>query len=1421
MKKLFTLFLLSLTAAAVFSQPQLKLVRNGNVIVSNSTLGLPSAAAGSATTTLVVLNNGASSLSLTGSPVIGISGANAADFSITPPPITTLAPGQSTIFVINYTPSNSGLGTAQLSISSDDPSANPYLLNLVGPGNSIYGPQYPPIGTVTTDVNGEAGRSGGRNVLITNVSLSAKTNTYWGPQINAQGELQLKVSLDGGTYTDGEILTFDNTSSSLSNGKAIWRGTTKIQNAIDGLTHNVYIRATLTTTRPDNSVVSLVDPTSLGLSEQVGGLVKFNSLADYLVANYFIEASLSPTSGFTPYLDFYDAYPTPPGPLPGQGIGAAYSSIGNGFYWNNLLPRVTTNAIFDLDEGATKVISASYLNVTDDEDLPANPQNVVFEFKTVTSNDSPLAYNVGVLKKNGTIIKKSNVFSLKDIQDGLITYSHDGSETVYDEFQFSVKDSKGAYAKDGAYTVYSFRIQVTPVNDPPIAADQTLNASNTAATMGTLVATDAEGNPLTFKKLSDPTYGTVTLNTATGEFTYIPNPNQPSGTIDSFIFTANDGAVDGNTATVSIKLINLPPTTLPVSISTREGKSVEISVSYFDPENETPATYVFNSSPTKGSIVTNDFASTGKFTYQPNSNLFGQELIYFSVKDPSGNVSTQQVITIDIAPSLDEGDILITDGSRLRLVNPSNGLDATLVNGGLVAQAQNVYFERGTSIFVLDDQNGIVKINPTTFQQTQLSNRSNFAGSIGMIGVALSKNGNLAVSTGNGVIYQVDTLSGATSTLFSGGNLVVPTGLAYLKNGDLLVADATAFGGGTSKVIRITPSGTQSIVSSGGSLEVPVDIAINEQGSIWVGDGGGLAGGSNKILSIQLADGTQSLISKSGDIGFPSGIDYQRNLKKLYVLDQDNKKLLSLNTTDGTKTTITTSFFLLQPFGVAVVQKQNLAPAISTIPAVSGYYGKSATINLYDYVSDDNDLNSELDYKVTNITSPSVVAASIASGVLTLNFTDVGNSSLDLIVTDTNGKASKIKVSITVNKNVQTITFATLADKTYGDNSFALSASASSGLAITYTSSNTDVATISGSTVTIVGAGTTTITATQAGNASYSSADDVSQTLTVNKASQTITFSSLVSKTFGDAAFNLTANGGQSGKTVTYASSNTSVATISGNTITIVGTGSTTITASQAGNSNYSAADDVSQTLTVNKAGQTITFGSLPSKTFGDASFNLSATTSSNLTVSYAAMPSDKVTISGNTVTLVKAGFVTITATQAGNTNFSAATAVSQSICINPAKPIVTLSNGNTSAVTLTSSAASGNQWYLAGTAIANATGSTLSVTKPGIYKVQVAADDCLSEFSADQPIIITGDIAIRKSVSIYPNPTSDYINVESIEEETGQAQVLDMTGRSSDLTLSRQGNVLVGDIHHLPAGVYILRINSASIANQLKFIKL
>ncbi len=262
--------------------------------------------------------------------------------------------------------------------------------------------------------------------------------------------------------------------------------------------------------------------------------------------------------------------------------------------------------------------------------------------------------------------------------------------------------------------------------------------------------------------------------------------------------------------------------------------------------------------------------------------------------------------------------------------------------------------------------------------------------------------------------------------------------------------------------------------------------------------------------------------------------------------------------------------------------------------------------------------------------------------------------------------ASPVSQLLTVGKGSQTVTFAALAAKTYGAADFALTAAASSKLAVSYASSDTTVAKINGTSVHIVSAGTITITAGQAGNVNYLAAAPVSQTLVINKASQTITFAALAARAYGAADFTLTATAG-SKLAITYTSSDTSVAKITGASVHIVAAGTATITASQAGNADYAAAAPVSQLLTVNKAAQTISFTALTAKIYGTADVALTGSANSHLALTYTSSNTAVATIVNGSVHMVGAGTSSITASQAGNSNYAAASSVIQTLTVNKA----------------------------------------------------------------------------------------------------------------------------------------------------------
>ena len=197
--------------------------------------------------------------------------------------------------------------------------------------------------------------------------------------------------------------------------------------------------------------------------------------------------------------------------------------------------------------------------------------------------------------------------------------------------------------------------------------------------------------------------------------------------------------------------------------------------------------------------------------------------------------------------------------------------------------------------------------------------------------------------------------------------------------------------------------------------------------------------------------------------------------------------------------------------------------------------------------------------------------------------TDAGSYTLTATSTDPSYPVSKT-ISFAIDRASNGFSFGSLPLKTVGDGPFALSpTNTTCGAPITFTSSNTNVARISGSTVTLVGPGESVITAsqsTQAGFSNYVVAATQTQTLTV-RSTQTISFAPLAPRVITSGPLGLTATA-SSGLPVTYQSSNTNVARISGSSVTLVGVGTAVITASQEGDpKKFASAPNVSQTLTV------------------------------------------------------------------------------------------------------------------------------------------------------------------------------------------------------------------------------------------------
>ena len=230
------------------------------------------------------------------------------------------------------------------------------------------------------------------------------------------------------------------------------------------------------------------------------------------------------------------------------------------------------------------------------------------------------------------------------------------------------------------------------------------------------------------------------------------------------------------------------------------------------------------------------------------------------------------------------------------------------------------------------------------------------------------------------------------------------------------------------------------------------------------------------------------------------------------------------------------------------------------------------------------------------------------------------------------------------------LSFAPLAPKTYGDSPFFVYATSASNGAITY-SVESGPATISGSTVTLNGAGTAVFKASQAASGNYLAATTTGS-ITVAPAVPTISFRSIPTQTYGAAPIALGITTPSSGAVSYQVVSGP--ATVSGSTLTLMGAGTVSLSASQAASGNYAGAT-TSTSFTVLPEAPTISFPTYTGLNYGKAPLQLSLQTPSQGAITYKLISGPAV-LSGSTLTFTGAGLIWLEATQAAANPYTAAT---------------------------------------------------------------------------------------------------------------------------------------------------------------------
>ena len=342
------------------------------------------------------------------------------------------------------------------------------------------------------------------------------------------------------------------------------------------------------------------------------------------------------------------------------------------------------------------------------------------------------------------------------------------------------------------------------------------------------------------------------------------------------------------------------------------------------------------------------------------------------------------------------------------------------------------------------------------------------------------------------------------------------------------------------------------------------------------------------------------------------------------------------------------------------------------------------------------------------------------------------------------------------------------------------------------------------------------------------------------RTTQQINWPQVLSFPLSDSLVQLTATS-TSGLPISYTCSDTSIARVVGTTLRLLAEGDATITASQGGNNQYLPATPVTKTLHVSRAVDTLTTQQINwpqelSFSLPDSPVQLTARSTSGLSVTYTCSDTSIARIWGTTLYLMAEGDATITASQGGNSQYRPATPVSKNLHVGQTVDTDTLTaqqinwqqeltfplSDDPIPLTATSSSGLPVTYTCNNPNIALIVGSTLYLRAEGEATV-TASQRGNSQYHPATPVVkplrvghAGIDVGDSHGFAIYPNPARNAVRY-STNEPVKSIQVISSQGRTMEVSFT--GNQV--DITTLPAGVYYLRFVTESNVYSHKIIKM
>jgi len=481
-------------------------------------------------------------------------------------------------------------------------------------------------------------------------------------------------------------------------------------------------------------------------------------------------------------------------------------------------------------------------------------------------------------------------------------------------------------------------------------------------------------------------------------------------------------------------------------------------------------------------------------------------------------------------------------------------------------------------------------------------------------GVSVDGSGNvyIADSGNNRVLVETLSASSYTESTVPTSALSYPSGVAVDGGGNVYIVDS-----GNNRVLAETLSAgsyAESTVPTS-ALSYPSGVSVDGSGNVYIADSG-----NNRVLVETLSAGsyTESTVSTSS-LSWPSAVAVAGS-GNIYVLDAGNNRGLEEDFADPPSLSFATTVMgSTSSDSPRTVTLENAGNAALNFPVPSTGINPDIPANFT--------LNSNGASSCPLVSAGTSTARALAAGqscLLSISFTPTAAGTLSGILALTDNALNATAPGYTTQSFLlngtgtgstqQTIAFGAIQAQT-ANSILALTATASSGLLVSFTSVTPAICAVSGTTASLLATGVCTIQANQGGSSVYAVAAPVTQSFTVNGLGQTITFGAIQAQTINTSvAIALTATA-SSGLPVNYTSTTTSICTVSGSTATLLAAGTCTIQATQAGNAVYAAASVVTQSFTAESSNPltgtsfgTVNIGSASSAIAVPITFNTAGT---------------------------------------------------------------------------------------------------------------------------------------------------------------------------------------------------------------------